>query len=92
MLIRVRTFGPLAQYLGSGRIEIELPPGASLKDLWQAIGDAWGKQLPPEFWDGQAKRFRRAVVVMTHQAEVEDDTLALRDGQEILLVVPVIGG
>jgi molybdopterin converting factor small subunit len=92
MLIRVRTFGSLAQYLGSGRIEIELPPGASLKDLWQAIGAGWGEQLPAEFWDPDTRRFQRAVVIMTRQAEVNDDNLALADGQEVLLVVPVIGG
>jgi len=91
MVICVRAFGPLARHFG-GRVEIQLPPGATLKDVWQTISDGWGEQLPSEFWDGQAKRFRRAVLVMTHQAEVEDDTLALRDGQEILLVVPVIGG
>jgi molybdopterin converting factor small subunit len=92
MVIRVRAFGPLAQHFGSGRLEIQLPPGATLGDLWQAIGDGWGEQLPTEFWDGQAQRFRRGVLVMTHQAEVQDDNLRLADGQEVLLLVPVIGG
>jgi molybdopterin converting factor small subunit len=92
MIVRLRFFGPLERYFGRPRIEVELPAGAKLRDLWEWIDTHWGEKLPPQFWDAEAKRFRRRVLVMTHNTDVYDDDLPLSDQQEIFLLMALAGG
>ena len=92
MIVHLRIFGPLERYFGDSRIEVELPAGAKLRDLWKWVDTHWGDKLPPQFWDAETKRFRRRVSVMTHNTDVYDDDLPLSDQQEILLLVVLAGG
>ena len=92
MIVHLRIFGPLERYFGDSRIEVELPAGATLRDLWELIDARWSEKLPPRFWDAEAKRFRRRASVMTQNTDVYDDDLPLSDHQEILLLVTLAGG
>lgn len=92
MIVHLRIFGPLERYFGRSRIEVALPAGAKLRDLWEWVDTHWGEKLPPRFWDAEAKRFRRRVSVMTHNTDVYDDDLPLSDQQEIFLLVVLAGG
>jgi molybdopterin converting factor small subunit len=92
MIVHLRIFGPLERYFGRSRIEVELPAGAKLRDLWKWVDTHWGEKFPPQFWDAEAKRFRRRVSVMTQNTDVYDDDLPLSDQQEIFLLVVLAGG
>ena len=92
MIVHLRIFGALERYFGCPRIEVELPDGAKLRDLWEWIDTHWGEKLPPQFLDAEAKRFRRRVLIMTHNTDVYDDDLPLSDQQEILLLMTLAGG
>ena len=92
MIVRLRLFGVLENYLGGKRVEVQLPEAATLRQLWDALDARFGDSLPAEYWDRERKRFRRAVAVMISDVEVEDDTYTLSDQQEIFLLPPMVGG
>ena len=92
MLIRLRIFGVLETYLGGDRQEVELPPGAKVRNLLDLIDRRWGNQLPPQFWDTERKRFQGAVLLLSEGVEVLDEELPLSDGQQLILLVPLSGG
>lgn len=92
MIVRLRIFGALQQYLGGSQLEVELPEGATLRDLLHVIDTRWGETLPPQFWNTEARHFRGSVLIMSRNADVENSDLLLSDQQEISLLVPTVGG
>jgi molybdopterin converting factor small subunit len=92
IVVRLRFFGALQQYVGGARFEVELPTGARLRDLLDLIDVRWGGKFPPEFWDAEARRFPGPILIMTNDVDVEDENMALSDQQEIFVVEHVAGG
>jgi molybdopterin synthase catalytic subunit/molybdopterin converting factor small subunit len=76
MKVTVRLFAGLRERAGTGRFELELPPGASVADVWPelGIGDEPG---------GLLYAVNRAYVERSH---------GLADGDEVGLIPPVSGG
>ena len=92
IVIRLRFFGPLKNCPEGDRFEVELPPGAQLRDLLSLIGNRWGDKLPAQFWDVEKKRFAGGVLVMSGNLDIDDPDMALIDRQEIYVVQPIGGG
>ncbi len=92
IVVRLRFFGSLKQYLGGDRFKFELPEGATLRDLLDLIDARWGDELPSQFWDAEAKRFPGPILVMTNNVDVHDDDVPLSDRQEIFVIEHVAGG
>jgi len=92
MIIRLRVFGALKEHFGAPRLEVDLPAGATLRDLLDLIDARWGEKLPTQFWDAGAKRFRGPVLMMTNNRDVDNYDMPLSDQQEIWLLVPMAGG
>ncbi len=92
MIVYLRPFGALERHLGGGRLAVELPAGATLGDLYALIDERWGPQLPDKLWDGERQRFRGLVVVMSRGGDLTAPATPLADGQEISLVMPLVGG
>ena len=92
MIVHLRIFGALERYFGGSRVQVELPAGAKMRDLWELIDITWGEKLPTRFWDAEAERFRGPVSVMTHNTDVYDDDLPLSDQQEIFILMVLAGG
>ncbi len=92
IVVRLRVFGALKQYLGGDRFEVELPTGATLRDLLDSVDARWGDELPPQFWDAEAKRFPGPILVMTNNVDIHDDQMPLSDHQEIFIIEHVAGG
>ena len=92
MIVRLRVFGALEQYFGGSHLQVELPAGATLRDLLDAIDAGWGERLPQRFWDADARRFRGPVLMLADNADLEDDALRLSDQQQVSILVPMAGG
>ena len=92
MILHLRFFGVLAEYLGDTHVQVQLPTGAMLRDLLNLIGSRWGTKLPPQFWDAETNRFRGGVVVMIPQVGDCDEATVLSDQQKIFFLVPLAGG
>ena len=80
MRVVVRLFASYREAAGVGRSEIELPPGATVKD---AIAQIVGRH--PLIAEG------RSVVIALNREYVDGDA-PLHDGDEVALIPPVSGG
>ncbi|HSI98238.1 MAG TPA: molybdenum cofactor biosynthesis protein MoaE [Gaiellaceae bacterium] len=76
MQIRVRLFAALRERVGSGSVEIDLPDGAVLGDVWAALG--LGDEPP-----GLLFAVNRAYA---------DRSTTLSSGDEVAVIPPVSGG
>jgi molybdopterin converting factor subunit 1 len=81
MRVRVRLFASLREAAGRPEIELDLPPGASAEDAWQALTGS----LPSL----GAKRANLAASVNRRYAPFETP---LNDGDEVVFIPPVSGG
>jgi molybdopterin converting factor small subunit len=92
MVVRLRLFGVLETYFGGSRLEVELPTGATLRDLLVLIDARWGRELPSQFWNADEKRFQRSVLIMSQGADLYDYDIPLSDQQELMFLIPASGG
>lgn len=92
MRVTVRVFGSLQNALGGRRLAVELPPGATLRDLLETLAAGPLVGQGGALWDACVGRFRLPVIVMSGQRDIDDYSLPLHEGQEILLVAPIAGG
>ncbi|HLF68420.1 MAG TPA: molybdenum cofactor biosynthesis protein MoaE [Gaiellaceae bacterium] len=76
MQVRVRLFAALRERAGSGSVELQLPEGAVLGDVWPALG--LGDEPP-----GLLYAVNRAYA---------DRATALASGDEVAVIPPVSGG
>jgi molybdopterin synthase catalytic subunit/molybdopterin converting factor small subunit len=76
MKVAVRLFAGLREQAGARSVELELPDGASLGQVWPALG--LGEEPP-----GLLLALNRAYA---------DRAATLRDGDEVALIPPVSGG
>jgi len=74
--VTVRLFAALRERAGTGKRELELPPGATAGDVFAALGIGAEPQ-------GLSYAVNR---------EYAERTLALQDGDEVALITPVSGG
>ena len=81
MRVAVKLFAAARDLAGHGEVEIELPPGADVAELRQALA----AQLPP-----LAPLAARSLVAVN--AEYASDSTPVAEGDELALIPPVSGG
>ncbi len=93
MRVTLSFLGPFRDQLGTTSMEVELPEGASYRDLLDRIGDAMQARLAAWAWDSTKRSFARQVMVSRNLSEdLRDETTRLVDRDEILVVLPLAGG
>jgi sulfur carrier protein ThiS len=90
--IAVRSFGSLKLYFGAGAETIELPAGATLRDLIETWEARHHESMPAHLWNDSKRWFRGPVIVMVEGQKVSDPDSRLRDQQEVCLFKAVVGG
>ena len=81
MKVAVRLFAAARDLAGRGEVEIELPPGADVAELRQALA----AHLP-----ALAPLAARSLVAVN--AEYASDSTPVAEGDELALIPPVSGG
>ncbi|HXG76016.1 MAG TPA: molybdenum cofactor biosynthesis protein MoaE [Gaiellaceae bacterium] len=76
MQVRVRLFAALRERAGAGSVEVELPEGATVGDVWAALG--LGEEPPG--------------LLFARNRAYADRSAALAPGDEVALIPPVSGG
>jgi len=92
MKIRLRVLGSFRNFLGDGQHEVDLLDGSGLPELMEWIHTRWGESLPFELWDAKARRAASSVLVMIDGRRAETPGVRLADGQEVILMMLVVGG
>lgn len=93
MLVKVTFLGLLRDKVGSPSLEVELPAGATFRDLLESLAPQLEDKLGDWAWDREARRFAPRIMISRSKVVggYEDDS-ALSDGEEILVFPPLAGG
>ncbi len=93
MRVTLSFLGPLRDQLGEPSLVVELPEGASYRDLLDSIAGTMQTRLAGWVWDSEKRSFRRQIMVSRNaSAELRDETAILADGDELLVFPPLSGG
>jgi len=91
--VSVNLLGPLKDQVGESSLQVELPEGATYRDLLDEIGPLMEAKLADWAWDAKKRSFtRRMMVSRNATADLRDESTCLADGDEIFLVLPLAGG
>ncbi len=90
MHVKINFLGPLRDQLGQPSLTVELPQGATYRDLLDAIAPTVSKSTE---WDQTTRTFsRRLTVTRNNGSYLRDESTLLADGDEILVLLPMAGG
>lgn len=92
MIINLSIKGYLSKFFEQSHYELELREGATLADLYDAIGDKFGASLPGSVWSHEKKKFRGPVSVSIGEKIIGDPVFPLADQQQISVTRYIIGG
>jgi molybdopterin converting factor small subunit len=93
VLVAVKFLGTLQEPMQTARLLAELPAGATYRDALDFIAPAVQSRLGDWAWDRSARSFtRRMIVSLNGEADLRDEATSLKDGDEILVVLPLAGG
>lgn len=93
MQVTVSFLGPLKDQMGRSSQVVELPAGATYRDLLDEITPLVESKLPDWAWDADKRSFtRRMVVSRNATADLRDESTPLAEGDEIFVVLPLAGG
>jgi len=87
MKVRVRFFHNL-EPSRSGKVEVELKDGSTVKDLLEKLIEMYGGAFERGIWGQDRKLF---IAIMVNGVSTRPGT-GLREGDEIAIVPPVAGG
>ena len=93
MQVTLSFLGPLIDQFGEPSLVVELPEGATYRDLLDRVADTMRPKLASWAWDTDNRSFRRQIMVSRNlSSEIRDETAVLADGDELLVFPPLSGG
>ena len=93
MRVTVSFLGPFRDQIGLQSMEVELPDGASYRDLLDHIADTMEAKLASWAWDPATRSFTQRVMVSRNLSlDLRDEATSLADGDEVIVVPPLAGG
>ena len=92
MKITFVSVADLREYFGRAPVELQLPAGATLRDVLAEVDQRWGAQLPGYLWDREQQSFRGPIFLLLNKKVVRDFGAALCDGQEVVVMHALAGG
>lgn len=93
MRVTVTFLGIIRDQVGSRSLDFELPSGATLRDLFDALAPQLEGRLADWVWDHEKRMFTEKVMVSRNLVPGGgDEAMILADGDEILVFPPIAGG
>jgi len=93
MQVTVRFLDVMRDRAGKRSMVIELPDGATYRDLLDHIAPEMESGPADWAWDAERGSFsRRMMVLRNSSVELRDGSTGLEDGDEIVVLVPLAGG
>lgn len=92
--VKVQSFAEIKDALGKDEIEVEVPDGSSIRDLFDRLAEIYGSPFEKQIWNtltGEMEPFLVMLNGKTYSSLHEFDT-KVKDGDEIAILLPVIGG
>jgi len=92
MEITVHFLGILGDYFKTPKVQLELPSGATQRDLLKALGDRFGAKLPKRLWNHAEDRFVVGVHIAGKNGDLDEPDIQLCENDEINILLPIAGG
>ena len=92
MMITAHFHGILADWVGVPSAGFELPAGATLADLMQAIGGRYRSNMPEQLWDEKTASFKKQVRAQGAATVYNDLDMPLKKGEDITFMLMIAGG
>ncbi|NLV72001.1 MAG: MoaD/ThiS family protein [Actinobacteria bacterium] len=93
MRVTMSFVGLLRERIGERSLVVELPDGATYRELLNAVGPRMEEKLPDWAWDATRRSFSRRVTVSRNlETDLRDETTCLADGDEVLVFLLMAGG
>jgi len=90
--VSINFLGVLKDQAEMEGLVVELPDGATYRDLIDRLDVLVGHSLATWAWNREEKSFTPFVLVMRNLVDIEDESTPLADGDEILILAPAAGG
>jgi molybdopterin converting factor small subunit len=92
MKVTITFLGLLREYIGQETVVMDFCHGAVYGDLLREIDVRYGKRLPESLWDKQACQFMPGILSVGEGRDLEEKDTALKEGENISIVVHMAGG
>jgi len=92
MIISAHFHGILADWVGVPSADFDLPAGATLADLMQAIGRRYRGNMPEQLWDDNTDSFKKQVRAQGAAKVYNDFNMPLENGEDITFMLMIAGG
>ena len=92
MMITAHFQGILADWVGVPSADFNLPAGATLAELMQAIGGRYRSNMPEQLWDDKTDRFKKQVRAQGAATVYNDLNMPLENGEDITFMLMIAGG
>ena len=92
MIITAHFHGILADWVGVPSADFDLPAGATLADLMQAIGGRYRSNMPEQLWDDKTDSFKKQVRAQGATRVYHELDMPLEKGEDITFMLMIAGG
>ena len=95
MRVTVRTVALVKMLLGRGEVDVSLSPGATVDELFARLGELGGERLAPYVAVPSNENDHLPLRVMVNGRDIavlNGRRTELRDGDDVLVFMPVAGG
>ncbi|NLE10278.1 MAG: MoaD/ThiS family protein [Actinobacteria bacterium] len=93
MRVTMSFLGLLRDRMGQPSLTVDLPAGATYRDLLVEVGPTMEEKLPDWVWDASQQSFSRSVTVSRNlETDLREESTCLADGDEILVFLLMAGG
>lgn len=95
MKIKVQTILSFKRILGAGDVEIDLPEGATIRELLTRMVERWGDALSPHLFKEGTEELFPHIVLMVNGRTIQflkGMETELHEGDVVLLFPPAAGG
>jgi molybdopterin converting factor small subunit len=92
MNINVVFTGIMVRLAGQSKLELILPDSSNLGEAIRLIGEKFNGKFPPDVWDEQQGTFTQRVKLFVNSADTNDLDQILKNGNELLILIPAFGG
>jgi MoaD family protein len=96
MKVKVKTLADIWEVVGRKReFMVDLPEGSTVMDLINELIGLYGEPLKKILLDADTKGLSDSILILVNRTEMKNDDVnkrILKDGDEVILMPPVVGG
>jgi MoaD family protein len=92
--VKVQSFAEIKDALGKDEIEVEIGDNDTLRNVFEKLAEQYGSNFKDQIWNkltGEMEPFLVMLNGKTYSSLHEFDT-KVKDGDEIAILLPVVGG